>query len=170
MPDYNSPDELLAIVDEHDREIGSAPRRIIHERNLLHRAVHVIVFDESGKILIQERSALKDTFPLHWECVGGHLGPGETYYDAGYREVEEELGVPATGLELLAKARASALTGWEFIHIYKAFITGSPCPDPSEVIATCWLSVQELQSEIAASSRLFSPIFVNTLHTISLLH
>lgn len=161
--DGNRPDELLAIVNEHDEEVGAERRDVIHARGLLHRAVHVIVCSPDGRVLIQQRSALKDTFPLHWECVGGHLSPGEAYRDAAEREVLEELGIAVEELHFLGKVAACEVTGMEFIEIYRAVASGTPCPDPSEVIATEWLTVEGLAEETRIAARLFSPTFLHSL-------
>ncbi len=167
--DGNRPDELLAVVNEHDKEIGAERRDVIHARGLLHRAVHVLVCSPDGRILIQLRSTLKDIFPLHWECVGGHLGPGEAYRDAAVREVREELGVVPGDLQFLGKLVACESTGFEFIEVYRATIEEVPSPDPREVIATEWLTMKALRAEVVSSARLYSPTFVHTLENIRFL-
>lgn len=158
-------EELLAVVNARDEEIGAAARGAVHARRLLHRAVHVLVFSADGRLLVQKRSVRKDTFPLHWECVGGHLGPGENYRDAAVRETGEELGigVPRSELELLGKAAACETTGWEFIEIYRAITAETPHPNADEVEAAEWLTLEELRLEVAAGARLFSPVFLHTL-------
>jgi isopentenyl-diphosphate Delta-isomerase len=168
MTDYNSPDELLAVVDENDREIGAQSRRLIHERKLLHRAVHVLVYDKDENLLIQKRSAKKDTYPLHWECVGGHLGPGEKYQDAAIRELDEELGLPPERLERLRKLDACEATGFEFIEIYRVTALVPPLPHPDEIIEIDWVSPEVLRRQFIADVRKFSPIFLNTLRAVRL--
>jgi isopentenyl-diphosphate delta-isomerase type 1 len=167
--DYNDPMELLALVDEHDKECGCAPRQLIHQLGLLHRAVHVLVYVDSSAMLIQRRSANKDTYPLHWECVGGHLGPGEAYEAAALREVEEELGVGARELEFLTKIAASEATGREFIQVYRAQVMLPVKPNPEEIAEVRVVAPEELRSMIRDTQEAFSPVFVNTLIAIGLL-
>lgn len=159
----DSQDELLAIVDELDRELGCEKRHIVHARGLLHRAVHVFLFDDTRRLLLQQRSATKDTFPLHWECVGGHLSPGETYYDAAIREVKEELGLVIAAPTFLCKLEACDKTGQEFIEVYRATITGTPAPLAAEVIAIDYLTPQQVHEEIRNNIRPYSP---STVHSI----
>ncbi|MBX7244845.1 MAG: NUDIX domain-containing protein [Candidatus Sumerlaeaceae bacterium] len=168
-PNYTDPDELLAVVNEADVEIGSETRSRIHEQNLLHRAVHVLVFDAEGLLIIQQRSQLKDTFPLHWECVGGHLSPGEYYREAAFREVEEELGIRADNMIKLGKVAACETTGFEFIEVYKTCTAAEPKPQPDEVIAIARIHLRDLGREIANQSRPFSPAFVQTLRCVGLI-
>ncbi len=91
-------DEIFEIVDENNKVIGTAKRSECHGNPaLIHRTVHVIVFHPDGRMLLQKRSMLKDIQPGKWDtAVGGHLMPGEDFEIAGRREMQEELGVPAT--------------------------------------------------------------------------
>ncbi|HPO91483.1 MAG TPA: NUDIX domain-containing protein [Victivallales bacterium] len=92
-------DEIFEIVDENDNIIGKATRTECHGNpSLIHRTVHVVVFNSKGEILLQKRSQKKDIQPGKWDtAVGGHLMPGEDYETAAYRELAEELGVNYTG-------------------------------------------------------------------------
>ncbi len=61
----------------------------------VHKPVEVavgLVFDESGKILIGQRSSPRE-FKGKWEFPGGKIEPFETTADALKRELKEELGV-----------------------------------------------------------------------------
>jgi isopentenyldiphosphate isomerase len=92
-------EELLEIVDYKGDVIGCAPRKIIHGNpSLMHRVVHVLVFNREGKILLQKRSQKKDVAPGKWDTsVGGHVGIGEDLMSSSKREMHEELGI--TGYE-----------------------------------------------------------------------
>ena len=41
----NSDEEIYDLVDIDDRVIGQATRKEIHKKNLLHRSVHIFVFN-----------------------------------------------------------------------------------------------------------------------------
>lgn len=168
-PDYNDPMELLAVVNEANEECGAAPRRLIHELGLLHRAVHVLVYVSERELIIQRRSANKDTYPLRWECVGGHLGPGEDYERAAWREIEEELGVKARDVRYVTALSASKATGHEFIKIYRALASPPFCPNPQEIDEICLVTEDELLRLIASDESEFSPVFVQTLRAVGLL-
>lgn len=169
MINHTDPNEILAVVDADDKELTGQPRHVIHATGLLHRAVHVFIFGPDGRLLLQQRSAKKDMYPLHWECVGGHLAPGESYDAAAAREVEEELGIAANELTFLQKLTACDETGQEFIQVYRAVITETPQPQPDEVIGLHWFTRHDLEREIAASARLFSPSTLHSIRCISLL-
>ena len=81
------------MVDLDDQVVSHAPRREVHARKLLHRAVHVLVHDHNGRLFLQRRSLSKDTFPGCWDSsCSGHVDAGEDYPIAARRELVEELG------------------------------------------------------------------------------
>jgi isopentenyldiphosphate isomerase len=95
-------DELVDVVDADDRVVATVPRARMRAENLRHRAVFVVVRSSAGEVLIHRRSAAKDVWPGWWDlAVGGVLAAGEGYDEAAVREVAEELGVGAAGLERL---------------------------------------------------------------------
>ncbi len=96
-------DELLDIVNEQDRVIGQALRSACHGNpELIHRAVHVLVFNGRGRLLLQKRPLHKDVQPGRWDTsVGGHLDVGEGYYQGALREMGEELGIVGRPLAFL---------------------------------------------------------------------
>ena len=48
--------ELFDVVDENDQVLGQKERAHVHAECLLHRAVHVFVFNKSGDLYLQKRS------------------------------------------------------------------------------------------------------------------
>ena len=115
----NDQSALFVVVDSADRVIGSAPRGEVHANNLLHRAVHVFVFNDKGELFLQKRSRWKDRHPGVWDSsAAGHVDAGEDYDEAAARELQEELGVKPD-LERVLKLPASDRTGQEFIWLYR---------------------------------------------------
>jgi isopentenyl-diphosphate delta-isomerase type 1 len=153
LPQAANPDELFDVVDAADRVVGRAPRREVHARNLLHRAVHVLVHDAQGRLFLQRRSMSKDTFPGCWDSsCSGHVDAGEDYFTAARRELVEELGWHDATMPLrpLLKLDAVPETGHEFIQI---FVLG-PLPGPfqlhpEEISEGRWVVPGELDTLLA---------------------
>jgi isopentenyl-diphosphate Delta-isomerase len=143
-----NPDELFDVVDLDDQVIGHAPRREVHARKLLHRAIHVLVHDSQGHLFLQRRSMSKDTFPGCWDSsCSGHVDAGEDYPGAARRELGEELGWHDTSLPLrpLLKLHASPETGYEFIQIFMLGpFSGLFDLNPEEITEGRWIVPDEL--------------------------
>ena len=75
----------------------------------MHRPVVVLVIYKDGKVLLQKRTD-DGTWALH----GGGLELGETYIDALYREVKEELGIVPIDPELMG-----IYSGKKMFHKYE---------------------------------------------------
>jgi isopentenyldiphosphate isomerase len=105
-------EEQLEIVNEKGEVIGLAPRAEVHSNpSLMHRVVHVLLFDPRGRLLLQKRSLAKDVAPGMWDTsVGGHVGTGEELSLAAARETEEELGISACDMEYLYSQSTGAGT------------------------------------------------------------
>jgi 16S rRNA (adenine1518-N6/adenine1519-N6)-dimethyltransferase len=153
-------EEIFDVVDEHDRVVGQAPRSAVHARRLLHRAVHIFVFNSRGELLLQKRSALKDEYPLcYTSSASGHLSAGESYETAASRELEEELGL-AGELEWLAKFPAGPQTSQEHTVLYRTTSDAVPRIDPNEIDAISFHSLAEISEMIVRQPQTFSPCFV----------
>lgn len=86
--------EILDIVDENDNVIGQQSKRDVHAgKNILHREVGVLIFDEQNRILLQQRSFKKRFSPGAWTISAiGHVPAGKTPEEAAHMELTEELG------------------------------------------------------------------------------
>ena len=120
----------IAVVDKEDRFLRWEQRRVIHERRLVHRSVHVLVFDSKGRLIVQQRHRDKQTFALHWDvsCCG-HVeesdypaGPDaeldQVYAEVAARELHEELGVTAP-LERLAHFAPVSGVHYEQLRLFR---------------------------------------------------
>jgi 16S rRNA (adenine1518-N6/adenine1519-N6)-dimethyltransferase len=139
--------EIFDVVDDNDVVTGTSTRSVVHATGLMHRAVHVLVFNKRGDILLQQRSMLKDAHPGVWDSsVSGHLDSGEDYHSAAIRELEEEMGIKAVEIEEIGYITARPETGWEFVRVYRGRYDGSvkyPC---AEIESAMWFPVIEVNA------------------------
>lgn len=151
--------ERFEIVNEQDEVIGTRPRQEVHDRALLHRAVHILVFNRQGELLLQKRSAEKDREPGKWDSsAAGHLEPGETYAAAAGRETEEELGIRPE-LTPVGKIRACSKTGQEFVEVFRGEHDGPYVLPPSEIEDTLFFPLTFIRDWLAARPSDFAPGF-----------
>ncbi|MCX5743080.1 MAG: NUDIX domain-containing protein [Proteobacteria bacterium] len=123
----------IAVVDEANHFVRWELRHTIHEQRLVHRSVHVLVFDSAGRLLVQRRHADKQTFPRYWDSsCAGHVeesdygvGAGlddelaEVYRAVAVRELTEELGI-VVDVELMAWLAPEPGVHYEQIALYRA--------------------------------------------------
>lgn len=89
----DSVDEIVAIVDENNLIVDSAPRSVMRAENLPHRACYILVFNSQHKIFLQKRTQSKDVYPGYYDiATGGVVLAGETYEESAERELAEEIG------------------------------------------------------------------------------
>ena len=153
-------EELFDVVDLQDRVIVMLPRSEVHRRNLLHRAVHVLVFRSDGAMLIHKRSATKEEFPSVWtSSCSGHVSAGETYDETAPREMFEELGI-AAAVTPIGKFDASPETSHEFTMLYTANSDDPILPDAQEMTEIRWMKLAEIEDWTLRTPEDFSPAFL----------
>lgn len=154
--------EIFDVVDANDQVTGQATRGEVHARKLLHRAVHVFVFNPRGDLLLQQRSMFKDAHPGVWDSsVSGHLNAGEDYPAAAVRELAEEMAIRADGPpEEIARFAPCEATGWEHVRLYRARHHGAVRFPAAEVQAAAWFPAAEIEAWIAARPEDFAASFI----------
>jgi len=162
-----SDSDSLILVDEADREVGHLDKARCHQgRGVLHRAFSLLIFNDAGELLLQQRSAGKRLWPLFWSnsCCS-HPRRAETMEEAIHRRLYEELGLRCP-LQFLFKFQYQAqfdAAGAEQ-ELCSVFVGRTSDPvriDPSEILAWRWISPEALQAELAgAGAERFTPWFV----------
>jgi isopentenyl-diphosphate delta-isomerase len=155
--------DSLILVDEADHGVGHLSKLLCHEgRGILHRAFSLLIFNGSGELLLQQRSASKRLWPLYWSnsCCS-HPRSAETMEAAIQRRLYEELGLRCP-LRFLFKFQYQAQfdqTGAEN-ELCSVFIGRSSAPvkiNDDEILAWRWVSPEALTWEIAAGPGNFTP-------------
>ncbi|KAK0253211.1 isopentenyl-diphosphate delta-isomerase idi1 [Friedmanniomyces endolithicus] len=180
-------DEVCIVLDDDDRPIGSASKKVCHlmeniNKGLLHRAFSCFLFDSQNRLLLQQRASEKITFPDMWTntCCSHPLGiPGETgstldtaiagVKRAAQRKLDHELGikahqVPIDKFDFLTRIHYKAPSDgrWGEHEIdYILFIKADVDLDvnPNEVSATKWVSEGDLKAMLKDDALLFTPWF-----------
>jgi isopentenyl-diphosphate Delta-isomerase len=157
---HSTDNEILEIVDSHDKVIGSATRGEIHRRGFLHRAVHIFVFNKASHVYIQGRSSSKDRHPGKLDSsAAGHVDPGETYEQTAIRELGEELGIKAEVKEVL-RVPASEQTDNEHVVLFEVTTESQPRPNPEEIQWGAFMSRESVTKFMDEDPDDFVPAFI----------
>lgn len=155
-------DEMFDVVDEQDRVLRQASRAEVHEQGLIHRAVHILVFNKNRDCLLQKRSMLKDRHPRVWDSsAAGHLDAGEDYETAARRELQEELGISDARLIHLGNLPPSADTGMEHVALYAARYDGRVHFPAAEISAVLPFPAEIIDTWIARRPQDFASSFIH---------
>ena len=154
-------EEIFDVVNEHDEVIGRQTRGEVHRLGLLHRAVHVLVFNRRGEIFLQKRSPWKDRQPGVWDSsASGHLDSGEDYDACAVREVAEELGCRLDAPpQRLFKINACAETDQEFVWAYRGAAEGPFVLPPEEIERGEWFAPEQVTRWISERPQDFASTF-----------
>lgn len=159
----------VILVDQQDRQLGTAEKMEAHRRALLHRAFSVFIWrQECGELqlLVQQRALDK------YHCGGlwantccSHPRPGQDILQAAQQRLQEETGLHCANLHELftfiyRAGFANGLTEYEFDHVLCGQWQGdTPQPDSQEIAALKWIEASVLQRQLKTQPKVFAPWF-----------
>jgi isopentenyl-diphosphate Delta-isomerase len=149
------PQEMIVLVDEHNRRVGLGEKLDVHRKGQLHRAFSIFLADRSGRVLLQRRYAGKYHSGGLWaNTCCGHPRFDEKTITAAHRRLGEELGMDA-GLTHAFRARYETkldhgLTENELVYVYVGSLLSEPVPNPLEVSETRLMKLDDLAADAAA--------------------
>jgi len=154
-------EEIFDVVNERDEVVGQQVRSEVHRQGLLHRAVHILVFNRAGRVFLQKRSMSKDTHPGTWDSsTSGHVDSGENYDQSAIRELQEEIGlVIETAPERLFKIDACDDTDQEFVWVYRTESEGPFELHPEEIETGDWFGHARVCRWLEEQPTEFAPAF-----------
>lgn len=158
----SQPVEEVVLVDENNYVLGIMPKSEVHSgKTPLHRGFSLFLFDKSGRLLLQQRSSTKKTWPLVWSnSVCGHPALNESNVDAARRRLLYELGMHASHLEEVVPYRYSFVRDGvmenEICPILAGITHEEPEPNSEEVEATRWVEWKDFLDEIKTKPGTYS--------------
>ena len=161
----SSESEDLILVDADDKEIGFLSKAKAHDgQGVLHRAFSVFLFNEKGKLLLQQRAVSKRLWPGFWSnsCCS-HPRRGETLRVATRRRLRDELNIDVE-LEFVYKFIYQAEFGelgseHELCHVYLGHIDGDIHANDHEIENIRYLGAAEMEREFEDAAGRFTPWF-----------
>ena len=163
--------EAVIQVTEADEVIGPISKLDSHHKaGYFHRAFSVLLFDSSGRLLLQRRASHKITFPDVWanSCCSHPLHSPEEMESkndlgvkrAAIRKLEQELGINPSQVNLdkfqfVTKMRYQARQDEDWIereidHCLVIHTDVEVNPNPNEVSEIKWVNQTELEELLIA--------------------
>lgn len=143
--------DQVVLVDKQDREIGVMDKIEAHRGvGKLHRAISVFLFDSSGKLLVQQRSAEKIVGAGEWaNTCCGNVRPKESYLECAQRRLREELGIRDVILKEITKFTYHTRCNDEFSEhevdmVFGGRYDGEMSPNPEEVQSIKWITHESI--------------------------
>jgi isopentenyl-diphosphate delta-isomerase type 1 len=157
--------EHVILVDENDKEVGTAEKIQAHRESLRHRAFSVFIFRDKPELqlLLQQRADGKYHSSGLWtNTCCSHPRPGEDILAGGQRRLMEEMGfsVPLKSLGWFHYIAhfPNGLSENEIDHVLVGHLTeGEPLPNKDEVQDFRWVSLPDLKNEIEENPDRFTP-------------
>ncbi len=155
--------EEVVLVDEDNNVIKTMPKEEVHGSDTpLHRAFSSFIFRSDGKLLLQQRSHKKKTWPLVWSnsCCG-HPALDESTTDAANRRLRDELGMSVDRIEEVSPYRYKFIKDGimenEICPILVGLTSDEPEINSDEVENTKWVEWDDFLKEITDNPEKYSP-------------
>lgn len=144
----------VLLVDENDQLIGQMEKLETHEKGLLHRAFSILLFNDSGEMLLQQRALNKYHSSGLWtNTCCSHPYPNEVVLEAANRRLVEEMGIQAKldfAFKFIYKAKLDhELTEHEWDHVFLGKYNGKPKINPDQVNDWKWMNLGVLKKDIS---------------------
>jgi isopentenyl-diphosphate delta-isomerase type 1 len=94
--------EYFDLLDENGNLTGEKKlRNLVHQDGDWHKSVHVWIVNSDNKVLMQKRSANKESHPNMWDIsFAGHITSGDTSIETVIKEGGEELSIDIVESEI----------------------------------------------------------------------
>ncbi|MEI6478821.1 MAG: NUDIX domain-containing protein [bacterium] len=144
----NEQSNEVVVVNEKDEIIGTMPRKEAHQKAISHRISIIYVENDKGEISIQVRKTERLD-----HSSAGHVDPGETYEQAAYRELMEELNISGVKLTLIGKGLSDEISPTKLehrVHFFEVFVCRSNSVEinKEELKDAYWADPQEIYKEM----------------------
>ena len=158
--------EELILVDENDVAVGTMSKSDSHDGDgVLHRAFSLFLFDDRGRLLLQQRAPSKRLWPMFWSnSVCSHPRNGETIAEAVERRAQDELGLEALSAEFVYRFRYHARyadlgSEHELCHVFLGRVPGQIEQNRSEIEALRFIETGSLADELEQNGARYTPWF-----------
>ena len=137
--------EMMDIVDEKDNIVGKETMDEVHDKGLLHRAVHTFIINPEGKLFCRQRSFKKKRYSGFWSTsVGVHVLAGQSYDEVAKESLKNMLGIDCK-LTFIGKARVHDKFENEISATYIGYSDEEMDFNPEQIEGGKFFSIKEIR-------------------------
>lgn len=164
--------QLVVLVDQDDRDLGTMEKMKAHYEGVLHRAFSIFIFNSNGELMIHQRALSKYHSPGLWtNTCCSHPQLNNVVIDNAHTRLQEEMGFDCEFSEaftFLYKADVGqGLIEHEFDHVFIGISNKKPNINPVEVESWKYMSMEDLRSDINTNPAIYTEWFKIAFEEVS---
>lgn len=155
----------VVLVTEDDQSLGTADKLRAHTEGWLHRAFSIFIFDDDGRLLLQQRADDKYHSGGLWSntCCS-HPRPDEPPREAAHRRLAEEMGFEVPLSPVFEKTYnlpvGENLVEHEYNHVFVGTASNPNVrPSADEVTDWKWVRPDALRDDVEARPQQYTSWF-----------
>ncbi len=161
----------VVLVTENDKPIEEIDKLLAHEKGLLHRAFSIFIFNNEGRMLLQQRSDNKYHGAGLWtNACCSHPQWNEDIGESAIERLYFEMGFTCEIRKVFSfiynAEVENGLTEHEYDHVFLGYTDQQPNPNPHEVKDFKWISIEELAADVKEHSKNYTYWFKSALPKI----
>jgi isopentenyl-diphosphate delta-isomerase len=164
----------IALVNQNDEIIGYEDKQLVHLKGILHRAFSIVIYNQSGEMLLQKRASDKYHSGGLWtNTCCSHLVETVDFEEYLHQRLKYEMGFDC---ELIFHSKfhykvkfESGLFENEIDHLYTGKWIGIPCPNMEEVSEWKWEKPEIIIKNINSNPENYTYWFKEIMKLLNLL-
>lgn len=159
-----SEEMVIDAVDGSDSPVGVVRRDQVFALGVNFRVVHILIFNSSGELLIQQLAGSRRRHPGYWgSSVAGYIFSNESYETAAKRRLREELNITPARLNFLGKTVMNDQECEKFIGVFTATDDGPFEFDRHLIESIEFVPVSRIRKLQYEGSLKFTPTFLQVI-------
>jgi isopentenyl-diphosphate delta-isomerase len=143
----------VILVNQFDEQVGTMEKIKAHQQGLLHRAFSIFIFNEEGKLLLQQRADGKYHGAGLWtNTCCSHPQDKENLLESALERLNYEMGFKCDLQKIFSFIYQAPvennLIEHEFDHVFIGFYNQDPIPNPLEVKSYAWADIHWIRNDV----------------------
>ena len=151
----------VVLVDSYDNAVGEMEKLMAHQQGILHRAFSVFIFDDSQRLLLQQRADHKYHGARLWtNTCCSHPQWEEDVALSAKERLTFEMGIISElkfSHSFIYRAEVeNGLIEYEYDYVFVGYSNQTPIINPSEVRDFKWMTIEEILEDVVVNSERYT--------------